>query len=389
MKKFSRFLPTKRSFNLCTLFFFTLCILWILYLSLTVIHVISKEYHLFRENSPQQLLHYFKASSYKRIQKNERFRYKGRILNGSFELVGKYFDIRGEQVKKLHFPMKDFFRLSKNNIHDFIFVTAANSIYFNALELLITNIQKYFPDKRILVFDIGLKRRQASYIHEFCNVTLTNFKRDFSFLPRHIYEPTKYTWKPVVIYEALRSYGATGVWWVDTSVRFQSSNMSKIYNKLQESDGLLGFSGVEQLSFALSMNKTYEYLPTRVDRMKDLGQIGTGSLMVYRTYRAVSRVLNWWLLCAFDENCMNPSRGERLCSKAAVECNRNDQSTLNILLANSYNFKLSNYQLNTQTFRYSRSDVEHKVRACRRNSKFKDKLKVASSDLVLWTDYGV
>jgi len=62
-------------------------------------------------------------------------------------------------------------------------------------------------------------------------------------------------------------------------------------------------------------------------------------------------LLPFWLLCAFEEGCMAPKGCQRICNFTYggrmkmnyVNCHRFDQSAINIILANYFEWDLTKY----------------------------------------------
>uniref|UniRef100_A0A914WZ80 Uncharacterized protein n=1 Tax=Plectus sambesii TaxID=2011161 RepID=A0A914WZ80_9BILA len=101
--------------------------------------------------------------------------------------------------------------------------------------------------------------------------------------------------------------------------------------------------------FAATNPAMYKYLPTDVDKIGATMMYGGGFILFYRTPASVE-VLKWLVLCAMEDNCINPPNsrlachfGDRKNGKLYANCHRFDQSAINVILATLNNYNESFY----------------------------------------------
>lgn len=142
-----------------------------------------------------------------------------------------------------------------------------------------------------------------------------------------------------------------GVLWMDTSVRLTSKEFSKTFTQLNETMGILMLSTSEPAhsNFATTHEGMYTYLPTDEERMKQVTMRETGAMLIFKSKEVSVFVLWWWYHCAMTKGCIAPVN-ELVCDfkegdmfKEYAGCHRFDQSAMNILLANRFDFDEEKY----------------------------------------------
>ena len=262
-------------------------------------------------------------------------------------LVGRPFQVDAEVLTSIGFPMKSFVTLNAENVQYFVFVTAASAEYYERLLTLISTIQRQFPDKDILVYDLGLSRNQTNELRNLCYVLVRDYAKMSASFPEHMKIMTSYAWKALVIHDALRE--TNGVFWVDASIRFDGHNLTRTYEKLvHDTQGAMMFTNAGHSIYAATAKQMYQYIPSRLTQMQRLEQLEANSVMLYRTRTVYTNVIQWLVLCSLDANCISPI-SRRFCDfnpdryTEYAHCHRFDQSAVNILLANLHDFRQDDY----------------------------------------------
>ena len=282
-------------------------------------------------------------------------------------LQGKQFNVSTSLLHKLQFPIRDFVTLNYENVRKFVFVTAASSDFYTPLLALISSIQTNFPDRDIFVFDLGLNKNQSEELGMLCNVIIRDFHALFKGFPRHIFDLNSYAWKALAIHDILST--SPGVFWVDTSVRFDRYNLTAVYEHLvMNSQGIGLFSKTGHSIYAATSKQMYHYLPTQTSRTESVEQLEANSMLLFKTRPVSSQVLQWLFLCSLDKNCIQPENVRRFCDfknsdrfHTFANCHRFDQSALNILLANMFQFQSSEYFLNDDILHIERGNTPDEI----------------------------
>ena len=140
-----------------------------------------------------------------------------------------------------------------------------------------------------------------------------------------------------------------GVFWMDSSIRFTTSNMTAVYDQLIASGGLLTFTGTRLSNFAGIHAGMYRYLPMPVDQAIHTNQLAATAVFFYRTKEIYDDVIRWWFLCALEHDCIASSHVVQPCGFGPISeyagCNRFDQAALNILAGNHFHYNQTVYLL--------------------------------------------
>ena len=266
----------------------------------------------------------------------------------SGSLIGKPFRIGKDLLASLDLPLREYIVLSDQNVNSFVFVTAVDFRFYAGLTHLIHSIQAHFPDKSILVYDLGLRDSQLDQLRKACNVKIKVFDDISPFLPKHVLDASNYAFKPLVIHDALRTN--QGVFWVDSSIRIRTSNITNsLRNIVHVTRGFMMFTNTGHSNYAVTAKQMYHYLPTRLTEMKRIEQLEGNAMLIYRTRDVYTNILQWLTLCALDHHCIAPIN-IRFCPFGSerfseyVYCHRFDQSAVNILAANYVDFQDASYR---------------------------------------------
>ncbi|CAH1800063.1 unnamed protein product [Owenia fusiformis] len=248
-----------------------------------------------------------------------------------------------EQMQRLALSQPSFIELSKENIQDFVFVTAASENHFTESFDLIGSIQTFYPDRNIYYYDLGLDSEQETIIKTMCGVKYRKF--NFTGYPKHV---SQYLWtcafKPLIVQEMLTKH-KVGVFWVDSSIRFKTGGTEKLWEKIKNGNGLMLFlNRFINKNFAVTHPGMYDYLPAEEEDMRRRGAYGAGAFLIYNTKFVHEYFFKWLVLCALNRHCIKPKGSRLRCARAQedissyLNCHRFDQSAFNILLYDTYNF---------------------------------------------------
>lgn len=112
--------------------------------------------------------------------------------------------------------------------------------------------------------------------------------------------------------------------------------------------GILLFSNTGHTNVPVTHPHTFSYLPTDMTAFLTLHQLEANSMLFYRTSFVIRHVIRWLVYCALDEQCIAPDinrfcDASRLNSSHYIGCHRFDQSVINIVLANVFNYQFNDY----------------------------------------------
>ncbi|KAK7483715.1 hypothetical protein BaRGS_00025036 [Batillaria attramentaria] len=227
--------------------------------------------------------------------------------------------------------------------HKYIFVTAVDASYFIPLQTLVQSFTRHvFPrlsNCTFVVYDLGMTRAQRILAEKKCQCTLLDFP--FKKLPPFVREMKCYAWKPPIIRTLIDK--ADIVVWMDSSVRWSKTTpLEAIFTRATERGLQLAIdqSGSIAVRTGREMFQFYGDDPCQYEPHGEV--YGTYGIFHNEPF-VVKAVLDPWVSCAFDQNCMcfRGSTGmlgcvHRLPRRRNV-CHRFDQSSLGIIVSKLYN----------------------------------------------------
>lgn len=223
-----------------------------------------------------------------------------------------------------------------------VFLTAFSDNHAHEGFELIAQIAKYFPTKKLILYDIGLKNEHVKTIQNKTHVLLKKF--NFSAYPSDVQNLIEYRWKPLIIAQELVEHPA--LLWMDTSVYFEKGNISELLTRVKNNEifpwTIMDIAG--HSTFAATTKGMIDFLNCSNEILYDM-QLSANFMLIYRTEKIIRNVLKWWVLCALEKECMAPKGAELYCSfakdrfKTYGKCHRYDQSAINILLAKGTEFR--------------------------------------------------
>lgn len=269
---------------------------------------------------------------------------------------GKYFKVHEEFWMRYHFLLQRKYQvmLTSEVMDNFVVVMAVSRSHMLESIDAVASIQHNFPGKKIMYFDWGLEPGQKIKINSLCNVSLIPF--DFNIIPHFQAISHKKPWhfqiaKAFVIAEALRFHSA--VLWMDASIRLKTNNFERIFAKAVNSSGLVFFSTVYHSTYSVTPPGMFRYLPSSTEEQQKIDHVQSGAIFIVRTKLISENIIWWFLLCSYTEDCVFSEHINSLCPRKSdaykrnmsFNCSRFDQSVLNVLASNLYDFNVRQYCL--------------------------------------------
>ncbi|KAK7483720.1 hypothetical protein BaRGS_00025041 [Batillaria attramentaria] len=227
--------------------------------------------------------------------------------------------------------------------HKYIFVTAVSAGFYLNLQAFVQNIASdVFPrlsNYTLVVYDIGLNKEQRKTTEKNCNCTVLDFP--FRKLPRFVKTLRCYTWKPPIVRTLIDK--ADIVVWMDSSVRWsKTAPFGAIFSRATERGLQLAIDQSGSIAVRTG-REMFEFYGDDPCQYEPHGEVyGTYGIFHNEPF-VVKAVLDPWVSCAFDQNCMcfRGSTGMLGCvhrlPRRRNACHRFDQSSLGIIVSKLYN----------------------------------------------------
>jgi len=224
-----------------------------------------------------------------------------------------------------------------------VIVTAASSNHYAESQDMIGSVQKFLPNTKLIVYDLGLTRKQKETLHRYCNLEVRPFRHEN--YPPHTNILTTYAWKPLVINEVASRYEV--VFWGDTSVRLRGDSFAeKIFPFLLKFPFVAG-SVTELPIVSLTHDGMLKYLNLSLSRkqMGNFGHLEANCWVMWVNNLMHSKFLNYWVDCALHQECIDPHGATlwncdlKIAKKGTgvyTGCHRFDQSALDMILIREF-----------------------------------------------------
>ena len=123
-------------------------------------------------------------------------------------------------------------------------------------------------------------------------------------------------------------------------------------------------------TFAVTDRSMYKYLPTDRKKIYDSPHMEIFGLILHNTEELNERFLKLLVACAMEPKCMAPPTAKWTCDfdfsgKLYADCHRYDESAMNIILKNWFNFDNSIILRNPTTFKVYDPSEKMPLKMCR------------------------
>jgi len=235
--------------------------------------------------------------------------------------------------------------LEKNtHSEEFIFITAADSEYYEPCLSLVKNIRKLDPKSKIVVYNLGMTSKQTSILITIDNLDLVEF--EFENYPSFIKEKKlpdnrlgNYAWKAVIISEVLKNYTGNIIWLDSACILDKKIDLIK---RIIVTKGLF---------FVKATGKIGEWTHLQTLKIMDAVKLTnkdcvmSGIIGLNSQNALANALIIDWVKYSLDEECIAPKGSSRL-------NHRQDQSIFQILVhkhklsKNIYNHNNFNIEIN-------------------------------------------
>ena len=263
--------------------------------------------------------------------------------------VKKKFNVSSEDRKKE--PDPDFDRKQLYLYEHLVCVTAISDNHFRESHGLFKSVHRCLPDKKIIVYDLGLNFMQREQVRKLQNVELRSFPFD-DYLP-YMKDLYTYAWKPVVVKLVSEEYNV--IMYGDSSLRMISCDLTSAFKHLLKFP-LLNAHSLPYRAIEFTHDGMIEYLhypKARID-MAAIQTLEAGGWLMWANSFLKKKVIDPWFDCAIHQECIAPD-GAKLwpCRFTAkhdghyVGCHRYDQSAMLLILAREFGLDFESKVSNT------------------------------------------
>ncbi|GFR96427.1 hypothetical protein ElyMa_006297700 [Elysia marginata] len=225
---------------------------------------------------------------------------------------------------------------------DIIIATASSSNHFKEMQAMFKALHSTVYPKltnfTVVVFDIGLKKRQRKLTEKYCRCRVLTFP--FKLFPPHVRELHCYGWKAIMI-RGLITKARKLLIWQDTSIRWTDEFLSVFHRAMVFGQQFLeSMHGARLTSHTLP--QMFAYMGEESCQYFAYRETQCGFQVLKHDPLVIQAILNPWTRCALEQSCMCPVVPESVirCSKSVSSfeprCHRFDQSAMSIILSKLY-----------------------------------------------------
>ena len=238
--------------------------------------------------------------------------------------------------------------LAQSNIGNFPIVTGSSANHYAESLTGLHSILSSHIKHTIYFYDLGLTEKQRIELKSANIVRYRMF--DFDKYPEHVRTLDFYAFKILIWAEMLVEFD--NVLWVDASGRFQSCFSDVAIENLAviRRSGVAVFSSTGHSIVAATHPAMYKYFPLlNVQKAMTANMMEANFVMFSINKSFYDNVFRWMTLCALEKKCIVPEDASKTCKQTTSRtywggtCHRFDQSVLNILLTNHYQYDIKPY----------------------------------------------
>ena len=254
-----------------------------------------------------------------------------------------------------------------------VIATAFSSNHFEEAEAMIASVQKCFPNKTIIMYDLGLKPDHKTEVSSYCNVEVRPFL--FDEYPPHVKQLSIFAWKPIIVKRLSQEYDV--IMYGDTSLRTMSCDITEALAHLFKFP-LLSASPIYHHAIEFTHDGMIKYLgyPPSRKSIADIESIQGGCWLMWANSIMRENLIEPWLDCALHQECIAPKgaalapcRFTEIHDGRYINCHRYEQSALNMILLREFGLdavkNASNTTISQPTWSIARHpSKDYKVSRC-------------------------
>ena len=247
-----------------------------------------------------------------------------------------------------------------------VVVTATSENHYAEAQDMIASVQKFLPNTKLIVYDIGMTKPQKQQLHKYCNVEVRSFQ--FQKYPPHTKTLTTYAWKPLIIKEVASRYEV--IFWGDASARPKGPSLAENIFPFLLTFPFVAGRAIKLPIVSLTHDGMLKYLNLSLSRkqMGHFGHLEANCWVMWVNTLMKTKFLNYWVDCALHQECIAP-HGATLWNcdlKTAMKkagkfagCHRYDQSALAMILIREFGLGVWNSTVHQESL--SQFDLYRKV----------------------------
>lgn len=226
---------------------------------------------------------------------------------------------------------------SKNGIHNLIIGTAIKPGLYDSSMSLIKSCHKHLPSVMVIIYDLGIDSYEHQMMRTYCNETRQCLMKSFAYddYPSHVKDLEIGSYRPIIIQEILRDYGA--VMWAEPPEVLLTGQINHLIKSAQNV-GLVVWTIQDPVS-SLTYTKMLKHFQVRIDDYYFQESAKTSQLIIFNIEKIHKELMLPWVKCALVEECISPTGAQNTACNYDRKplfkysgCHKYDMSAFNVIL---------------------------------------------------------
>ncbi|KAL3848590.1 hypothetical protein ACJMK2_019439 [Sinanodonta woodiana] len=252
-------------------------------------------------------------------------------------------------------------------------ITAVRQTTMEPVMQLISSIQNYLPGRKVYVYDLDLNKFQKKQLMAICGVRVRLFMKDL--FPNYISNYDDYHWRPLVIQTALAEFGH--IFWINPTFQLISAELAPLVHDSHERGVSVIAQSVSYSTFAVTHPEMLKFIKSDKAKLTHHPHLEIFAMMIHNTPEVHENIMKLFTACALEKACLAPDGAKWQCQwdftgRKHANCHRYDESALNILLKNMFDYDSTKFAHGNIYFKPYEDRAKPKLKYCRDPSDIRD-----------------
>lgn len=166
--------------------------------------------------------------------------------------------------------------------------------------------------------------------------------------------------------------------WVNPQYRLTSQELAPLIHESHEKGILAVGQNAAYTTYAATHPDMLKFIPSNIEKLSREPHFEIRAVLIHNTDTVHQNIMKIFTACAMEDSCLAPEGSKWTCrfdftGRKPAGCHRYDESALNILLKNWFDFDTSQYARENSYFKSYDSSYRPKLKSCRDPKDIKEK----------------
>jgi len=158
--------------------------------------------------------------------------------------------------------------------------------------------------------------------------------------------------------------------WINPQFKLGTQELAPLLHESHETGIMIVGQTASYSTFSATHPKMMEFIPSDSEKLSRNPHIEIRAIIIHNTDDVHEHVMKMFTACALEENCLAPPGSKWQCKfdftgRKPAGCHRYDESALNILLKNWFDFDATKFARRNNYFRPYDRTYKPKLKTCR------------------------